>query len=1082
MTLLVSATERASIVKLVVAMFNAAPGATYLAELATSFEANGRSLSKLAGDLASTTTYKTLNPVFQTAGEFATAFLKPLGLQNNAEAVDFVTAKLNAGVNKGQIAYEASQALSAYTGTDAELLAAKSTLSNKTAVAEYYSVSKAVAETDLTVLKAALAGVTSDAATVADVKTAMDDTAPATIGFSTGQDALNGTAGSDVISGYIFDNQNSFQSGDTVDGKAGTDELQVELGNSSQFAIRATTANVEKVFFTSQSTNWGSNGNNNVDTTGQKNTVDAEKMVGVKEWWSTDSRADLKIEDVRILDNEITSDITIGLRNTDPGSMGAANKVDFEVYFSPESLRPASAVQSTSLTLVVSNPLRVVDGFKAAKPLDNVPYTKFAFNLDGKQLIVELDLKNVDTYDQLYAALTKAVAAKPELAGVVVERIVGGYPYFSTDGEARVADKFTLKLADHTLTPTSGPGWMAESGLPSDNAFLATVQPGDMSATAPLITSKIILDNVGREDEAGTLTIGSMSTHGGVERFEIVVENNADNAYTGTQSGSWLGNMSSTNNTLREVTVVNAADGIANPDYLYLGTNSDQAGNNLGVQQDWPGGLDRVYDAITPVTTSLVNPDGLTDVRLFDAAAMKGDVFVGASITGESIRKYQDLVDTLSKDKADNVAFQYLTGSGDDSIHLHLDASAVNSNSNVVPGRHDFSFLADGGAGNDNIEVAIVNPASGVSGSNEDWYVNQGINAYVVVNGRAGNDTINTLGAGDASINGGSGDDAIYADNSGLNAVSGARAVWGFNTALVNGVRDSNIEDIRSDAPASVSAVNAKLTVSFMGFSKTVTIADSVGKLSNVTITDLSINQAIKDAINSDSVLSKLLVAQDGPGRTLGVASLIDGKMTADDLSISFSNTALTAAQSKATLFPVTATSALLDGYTTTTLATLSNVPGSYDGADSTAVSNNTITGDTGNDVIVLGTTLGTNALTSSNDTVVFTGSGNGTDTIVNFVSGNGFDSDVLDFSAYGVSGVYVGGTLVGGAAPSAQLDQYIKLVESTNDGAYSMYVMDSGADNAFGGTTANADVIVSKIGVVDFGAQQDFVVANFAI
>ena len=67
-------------------------------------------------------------------------------------------------------------------------------------------------------------------------------------------------------------------------------------------------------------------------------------------------------------------------------------------------------------------------------------------------------------------------------------------------------------------------------------------------------------------------------------------------------------------------------------------------------------------------------------------------------------------------------------------------------------------------------------------------------------------------------------------------------------------------------------------------------------------------------------------------------------------------------------------------------------------GANSTSTSDNTITPGAGNDVVVLGTTVGTDLLTSSNERIVYAGTF-GNDTIVNFAAtGNGIDT--LDFKA----------------------------------------------------------------------------------
>ncbi|HRM66018.1 MAG TPA: hypothetical protein PLB24_03360, partial [Comamonas denitrificans] len=156
--------ERTNILKLTVGLFNAAPGANYLSEFTSVFEANGHNLAALAGTLGTTGAFQSLYPSFQTASEFATKFLTTLGLQGNTEAVDFVTAKFNAGVPKAQIIYDALVALDA--STSAEFAAAKAILVNKAAVAENYSVTLGASSTSLETLQGALANVTADPASV----------------------------------------------------------------------------------------------------------------------------------------------------------------------------------------------------------------------------------------------------------------------------------------------------------------------------------------------------------------------------------------------------------------------------------------------------------------------------------------------------------------------------------------------------------------------------------------------------------------------------------------------------------------------------------------------------------------------------------------------------------------------------------------------------------------------------------------------------------------------------------------------------------------------------------------------------
>ena len=186
----------------------------------------------------------------------------------------------------------------------------------------------------------------------------------------------------------------------------------------------------------------------------------------------------------------------------------------------------------------------------------------------------------------------------------------------------------------------------------------------------------------------------------------------------------------------------------------------------------------------------------------------------------------------------------------------------------------------------------------------------------------------------------------------------------------------------------------------------------------NFKTTDLQINQAIKQAINSDPVLSKLLSANDGPANTLVVTSLIDGTQTTANLAVTVTMpTSVTsvdlAGAIAAGLVPAGSTDAALITALGVAKAAF-DVKGDYvtqfaeagatggntvlTGANSTSSSDNTVTPGVGNDVIVLGTTVGTDALTSSNEVVVYSGTF-GNDTIVNFAA-TGLGVDKLNFSA----------------------------------------------------------------------------------
>ncbi|MES2627242.1 MAG: Ig-like domain-containing protein, partial [Pseudomonadota bacterium] len=160
----ITSQERSKLISLVVGMFNGSPGAAYLADLTAVYESNGHSLVQLARALSDSPLFTTLSHASQTAGEFADWFLTPLGLQGNTVALDFVVSRFNAGMSKGEIIYEALQALQETTASDFQ--DAGAILNNKTTVAHYHSVDMALSGENLTELQAVLLPVTKDISTV----------------------------------------------------------------------------------------------------------------------------------------------------------------------------------------------------------------------------------------------------------------------------------------------------------------------------------------------------------------------------------------------------------------------------------------------------------------------------------------------------------------------------------------------------------------------------------------------------------------------------------------------------------------------------------------------------------------------------------------------------------------------------------------------------------------------------------------------------------------------------------------------------------------------------------------------------
>lgn len=109
------------------------------------------------------------------------------------------------------------------------------------------SIAKAIADNGMTVLEHYM-----QFAGAGDGEVAAGATFPVSGGvvvtepiyLTVDQDILSGTSGNDTFNATIFDNQNTLQSGDRIDGGAGHDVLNADLGTSALFA--ATPRNQER--------------------------------------------------------------------------------------------------------------------------------------------------------------------------------------------------------------------------------------------------------------------------------------------------------------------------------------------------------------------------------------------------------------------------------------------------------------------------------------------------------------------------------------------------------------------------------------------------------------------------------------------------------------------------------------------------------------------------------------------------------------------------------------------------------------------------------------------------------------------
>ena len=745
---------------------NAAPGAT-----------NFNIHRAYIKDYSLSSYMQALNDVFvgfsdKAMGDLMVANLGLGAVVSSAEA----EAYLASAPDRVAAVLDLAKILSNYSGTNADVLAAQTTFSNKIGFAVNYSAAN-------------------------NAQSNFPDTfAGSSFMLTTGIDTLVGTADADLFNAYILNNANSLNSNDNLQGGAGIDTLFADIGTSANFAITAVTTGIETVQIRGEAIPFdGTNGNNTSSGAfGGLVQIDAERMSGVNQWESNNSRSDVVIEDVHIGDAQKTSDITIAFVESDPGN------VDMAVYFEQAALRNASS-GTTSITIRLMDTGAAAAADTAATPLLNNPYDTFKFAINGVMQTITLDPVAVAAADTYEALLTVFQAS---LAGSSVTAALGGN-FTVTDplsGKPVTGKDIVLTGGSgNAITTPAGSGWFNTTGasVPAKSNIYTFIDTGSTNVTE-LVTSKVILDDVGSSNMGGDLVIGGMSTgdtsnysiYRGVERFEMQVRDN-----------SKLQTINSTNNALREVTIVNGAtsktvteaytttvtnegDLVVNGDAAFnlaltntatqirgqsyaVPAGGLQSGGNIqlpGVENNSPVGIH--HGVVGGVAAA-----GFTDVRLIDASAFKGKLGFTAAITADTIAKYVNLIDVAPALPAADIAgngnvnfgvrganFIYTGGNDDDTMTVTIDGAAASSRSTVVSGQSDFTFAFNGGAGNDALTVNVVN---GLAGGAQAWYNNQKLNANIAIGAGDGDDVVRTPGAGDVIIDAGAGNDVVYTDNTG---------------------------------------------------------------------------------------------------------------------------------------------------------------------------------------------------------------------------------------------------------------------------------------------------------------------------
>ncbi len=704
--------------KVIAGLFNAAAGRNYLPQLAAVINADFsiRDLAKVlvTKPIFSEVMLNTDSPAQKAAILAGNFGLTADGVEGSAasQAIEFFTDGISGGRNIGDLVVDAVEFLSR-DDLPEEFAATAALLENKAAVASAYTGS----ETDLASLQAVLAGVTSDyPSTPQEVAEYLDQLGGTTFTLTHRADNLIGNSQDNIFLAPVTQNEtgggalaNTLETGDVLDGMGGRNILKADLIASGSIsdnwapAISATTDNIQEVYLRAQVERVDGDASN----TTYGATIDAERMNGVEQWWSDNSRANIRVEDIRTR----PEDTLFGMRLTDPN-------VGFEAYFNPLFMEGVTDAEST-LTLTVQE---ITNGqAPATTELENITVREINFSLDGTDYSLDTpDIRAADTWAELEAAIAAELAEQGLTNLTVTHRGNGVFEINDTAGGT-----FEVQQGEALIL-----------GVTSDIDTRNRVEVGRVETENPTETT-LILDGAGNGSLGGRVNIAAMSGDRGVEIINVDVDRS-----------SHIRSLRSENNPR------NSGDGAFSEEQqleeVYVKHVADGAGGTLQI-----GDRTVDEDGVSTTTDDRLQTNGLRDVRVFDAAGFNALLKIGARLTDNAFDKYL-------ADATEPVQFSYLLGDGGSNLNLAVDndlASDPDFRLEIIGGEMDDRInlvdletknttSIDGGNGQNTVEVTTTTTgeeSGGFAEGQRAWNSFENIQTLVVA---GGNDTTQNLVTG----------------------------------------------------------------------------------------------------------------------------------------------------------------------------------------------------------------------------------------------------------------------------------------------------------------------------------------------
>lgn len=747
---------------LVIALFNAAPGAGYLSDIVGARE-KGASLESIALTLASKPAFQAVYPTFLTSEEFAAravANLLPAETPEAAKAwaASWIEGQLSAGTDPGLVLLQAAQALIATDNPN--YAAAKAQLLNKIEVANYYSVTQEQPSTDLASLQAVLDGVDASAASVEAAKAAIDGNLYGeTFTLTTDVDNVPGTAGNDIINGT----DTTLTPFDVINGAAGVDTLNLTFSAAYDFdtdAAGATVTNVENVVINAAA----------VDVDG-----DISGWTGVENVTVTIAGASADVDLVTAASNSVTitgsQDITIEDATATTVSITANDADDSE-----DDVVNVTAAAMTTLNLKVAEGTDVTLDTESTALTINAAGT---FDTDG--------------------TAGNATAAVVDAAGIVTDLTINVTADSALDLDfAQATSLAVLGSADLTLTATDlgaveSVTVAGSAGLTGDLSGMGALESivststGDIevtiAATALEVTTGAGDDTIIQATGLGATQV--INTGAGDDRVELGAAANAGARVDGGDGEDTIAVVSAavganhsaviSNFEILEVTDALAAGlNVANFDniqnvVLAAGTGAQTiSGINTGATVTY--GAANTGKSTLTVTNALAGTADVINVVLNAGATADFDEIEAANVETVNVESTTTAADPTTVTNTVGLtiaAAETLNVTGDAALVLDL---AMTSLETVAAADFDAGLTVNLTGNANDVTVTVGDGDNDVTGGSGDDTITAG-NGDNAIDGGDGDDTI-TTGDGDDTIDGGDGDDVIVAGN-GTNDITG---------------------------------------------------------------------------------------------------------------------------------------------------------------------------------------------------------------------------------------------------------------------------------------------------------------------